>query len=135
MVSFELGKEIEIDAFRLFTSVEQRKNSEFLLNEERVFDSSSGLWIVSLSHVRDKTKNIFLHFFIELKTYQLSHSILLRWTHQINNRFIFHKLRAEIKLDFESSFFSWKGKLRGLTREIYSLALYQHLVPIMRQGV
>ena len=29
MVSFELGKEIEMDAFRLFTSVEQRKNSEF----------------------------------------------------------------------------------------------------------
>ena len=29
MVSFKLGKEIEKDAFRLVTSVEQRKNSEF----------------------------------------------------------------------------------------------------------
>ena len=28
----------------------------------------------SLSHARDKTKNIFLHFFTELKTYYLSHS-------------------------------------------------------------
>ena len=30
MVSFELGKEIEKDLFCLFTSVGQRKNSEFL---------------------------------------------------------------------------------------------------------
>ena len=29
MVSFELGKEIEKDVFHLFTSVGQRKNSEF----------------------------------------------------------------------------------------------------------
>ena len=29
MVSFELGKEIEKDVFRLVTSVGQRKNSEF----------------------------------------------------------------------------------------------------------
>ena len=29
MVSFELGKEIERDVFRLVTSVGQRKNSEF----------------------------------------------------------------------------------------------------------
>ena len=30
MVSFELGKEIEKDVFRLVTSAEQRKNSEYL---------------------------------------------------------------------------------------------------------
>ena len=29
MVSFELGKEIDRDVFRLVTSVGQRKNSEF----------------------------------------------------------------------------------------------------------
>ena len=29
----------------------------------------------SLSHARDKTKNIFLSFFTELKTYQLTYSI------------------------------------------------------------
>ena len=29
MVSFELGKEIEKDIFRLVTSVGQRKNSDF----------------------------------------------------------------------------------------------------------
>ena len=32
------------------------------------FDSSWGLRIFSLSHTRDKTKNIFLHFFTDLKT-------------------------------------------------------------------
>ena len=35
------------------------------------FDSSWGLRIFSLSHARDKTKNIFLYFFTELKTYHL----------------------------------------------------------------
>ena len=39
--------------FRLVTSVGRRKNSEF----------------------RDKTKNIFLYFFTEPKTYNLSYSI------------------------------------------------------------
>ena len=29
----------------------------------------------SLSHARDKTKNIFRYFFIKLKTYSLSYSI------------------------------------------------------------
>ena len=33
-----------------------------------------GLRIFSLSYVRDKTKNIFLYFFTELKTYHLSYS-------------------------------------------------------------
>ena len=39
------------------------------------FDSSWELRIFSLSHARDKTKNIFLYFFTELKTYHLSYSI------------------------------------------------------------
>ena len=38
-------------------------------------DSSWGLRIVSLSHAREKTKNIFLYFFTELKTTYLSYSI------------------------------------------------------------
>ena len=38
-------------------------------------DSSWGLRIVSLSHAREKTKNIFLYFFTELKTIYLSYSI------------------------------------------------------------
>ena len=39
MVSFEFGKEIEKDVFRLITNVGQRKNS---------------------AHARDKAKNVFL---------------------------------------------------------------------------
>ena len=39
------------------------------------FDSSWGLRIFSLSHAHDKTKNIFLYFLTELKTYYLSYSI------------------------------------------------------------
>ena len=38
------------------------------------FDSSWELRIFSLSYARDKTKNIFLNFFTELKTYFLSYS-------------------------------------------------------------
>ena len=38
-------------------------------------DSSWGLRIVSLSHAREKTKDIFLYFFTELKTIYLSYSI------------------------------------------------------------
>ena len=38
------------------------------------FNSSWGLRIFSLSKARDKTKNIFLYFFTELKTYHVSYS-------------------------------------------------------------
>ena len=38
------------------------------------FNSSWGLRIFSLSNACDKTKNIFLYFFAELKTYYLSYS-------------------------------------------------------------
>ena len=58
MASFELGKEIEKDGFCPVTSVGQRRNSE-----------TSGF------RARDGTKNIFLYFFIEFKTYHLSYSI------------------------------------------------------------
>ena len=45
-------------------------------------ESSWGLTIVSLSHARGKTKNIFLYFFTKLKTYYIPHSIYFRitWT-------------------------------------------------------
>ena len=39
------------------------------------FDSSWRLRTFSLSHARDKTKNIFIHFFTELITYFLTYSI------------------------------------------------------------
>ena len=39
------------------------------------FDSSWELRIFSLSNARNKTKNIFLNFFTELKTYYFSYSI------------------------------------------------------------
>ena len=39
------------------------------------FNSSWGLRIFSLSNARDKTKNIFLYFFTELKTYHVSYFI------------------------------------------------------------
>ena len=39
------------------------------------FDSSWELRFFSLSYARNKTKNIFLNFFTELKTYYLSYSI------------------------------------------------------------
>ena len=49
--------------------VVQHRNAE---SEGLRFDSSWGIRIFSLSHARDKTKNIFLCIFTELKTYYLS---------------------------------------------------------------
>ena len=100
MVSFELSKEIEKDVFRHFTSLGERKNSESpwgiepqtfgfcahlslcgsvvghpsTESEGLRFDSSWGLRIFSFSHACEMTKNIFLYFFTELKTYHLSNS-------------------------------------------------------------
>ena len=48
----------------------------FVESEGLRFDSSWGLQIFSVSHARDKTKNIFLYFFIGLKIYHLSHFYL-----------------------------------------------------------
>ena len=39
-------------------------------------DSSWGLNFFVLSHARDRTKNIFLYFFTELKTNHLAYSII-----------------------------------------------------------
>ena len=89
--------QIEKCGFRLVTSVGQRKNSESSWGiqpqtfgfraptlcgsdvEQRSaeseglrFDSSWVFRLFSLTHARDKTKNIFLYFFTELKTYHLS---------------------------------------------------------------
>ena len=47
--------DIKKDVFHLFMSMRQRKNSE--------------------SYICDKSKNIFLYFFNELKTYHLSYPI------------------------------------------------------------
>ena len=52
--------------------VVQHRNAE---SEGLRFDSSWGIRIFSLSHARDKTKNIFLCIFTELKTFHLSYSI------------------------------------------------------------
>ena len=49
----------------------------FLVESEGLrFDSSWGLGIFSVSHADDKTKNIFLYFFIGLKIYHLSYFYL-----------------------------------------------------------
>ena len=87
--------QIEKCGFRLVTSVGQRKNSEsswgiqthtfgfraptLCGSEHRSaeseglrFDSSWVFRLFSLTHACDKTKNIFLYFFTELKTYHLS---------------------------------------------------------------
>ena len=52
--------------------------------------SSWGLGIFSLSHVRDKTKDIFLYFITELKTYHLPYSIeRLSYSHlRVNRRIL-----------------------------------------------
>ena len=52
-------------------SVVEHRNAE---SEGLRFDSLWGLRMFSLSHARDKTKNIFLYTFTELKIYQLSYS-------------------------------------------------------------
>ena len=54
-------------------SVVEHRSAE---SEGLRFDSLWGLRIFSLSHARDKTKNIFLYFFTELKTYHLSYSVM-----------------------------------------------------------
>ena len=100
LVSFELGKEIEKDVFLLVTNEGKRITSESpwgiepqtfgfcahlslcgsvighssAESEGLRFDSSWGLRIFSFSHAREMTKNIFLYFFTELKTYHLSYS-------------------------------------------------------------
>ena len=48
----------------------------FVESEGLRFDSSWGLRIFSVSHARDKTKNIYLYFFIRLKIYHLSYFYL-----------------------------------------------------------
>ena len=53
-------------------SVVEHRSAE---SEGLRFDSSKGLRIFSLSHVRNETKNNFLYFFIELKTYHLSYHL------------------------------------------------------------
>ena len=76
---------VEKDVFRLVTSVGKRKNMspwevyyEVYKTSVLKFDSSCGLRIFSLSHARDKTKNIFLYFFTAFKTYHLSYSVYKR---------------------------------------------------------
>ena len=56
---------IEKDVFRLV-------NSEIFLFVPR---SRLSPVFFSLSHARDMTKNIFLYFYAELKTYHLSYSV------------------------------------------------------------
>ena len=111
MVSFELGKEIEKYVFRLVTNVKERKNSEspwgiepqtfgfrahmlyHWATETKVsaeseglrFDSSWELGSYSFSLARDKKKNIFLYFFTELKTYQISYSIYKHYANDVAN--------------------------------------------------
>ena len=53
------------------------------------FNSSWGLRIFSLCHTCDKTKNIFLYFFTELKTYHLSNFYLktLRYQHCLSYQY------------------------------------------------
>ena len=103
LVSFELGKEIEKDVFLLVTSEGKRITFESpwgiepqtfgfcahlrplslcgsvvehpsTESESLRFDSSWGLRIFSFSHACDITKNIFLYFFTEHKTYHPSYS-------------------------------------------------------------
>ena len=49
------------------------------------FNSSWGLRSYSFSLVRDKKKNIFLYFFTELKTYQISYSIYKHYAIEVAN--------------------------------------------------
>ena len=53
-------------------SVVEHRSAE---SEGLRFDSSKGLRIFSLSHVRNETKNNFLYSFIELKTYHFSYHL------------------------------------------------------------
>ena len=58
-----------------------------VLHTARISMSSWGLEMFSLSHARDKTKNIFLYFFTGLKTYHLPYSIeRLSYSHLRANR-------------------------------------------------
>ena len=81
LVSFELGKEIEKDVFLLVTSEEKRITSESPWGiEPQTFGFCAHLSLCgsvvghSFSHAREMTKNIFLYFFTEHKTYHLSYS-------------------------------------------------------------
>ena len=51
----------------LRNSYDTRRRTEF---KGLRFGSSWGLRVLSLSHARDKTKNVVLYFFNELRTYQ-----------------------------------------------------------------
>ena len=72
MVSFELGRDIRKDFYRLVTSVGQRKNSEE--SNLRLSDSTlrcsttepQRLWELRVFFARDKTISIFLYFFFSV---------------------------------------------------------------------
>ena len=85
MVSFELGEEIGKDAFRLLTSVEQRKTSEsargiephifgfHLRASEHEIPWSGVRFLMETQdlfffHARDKTNNVFLDITFTMKT-------------------------------------------------------------------
>ena len=79
MVSFELSKEIGKDVFRFVTSVGQRKKFRVPLRKRtsdlripRSDALSHGDSVFSLSHAREKTKNIFLQCGIVAKL-RISH--------------------------------------------------------------
>ena len=91
MVSFELGKEVKKDVFRLITSVEQRKNSEspqrdsgrgtrrsevrFLMGNQNFFDLLSVTMLTCPIFYRDQTSalssRITLSMFA-IKTYLIA---------------------------------------------------------------
>ena len=52
-----------------------------VLHTTRINNVDSVMFVDSLSHVRDKMKNIFLYFFTELKTYHLSYFHLMIYSY------------------------------------------------------
>ena len=54
-----------------------------VLHTTRINNVDSVMFVDSLSHVRDKMKNIFLFFFTELKTYHLSYFYLMIYSYHL----------------------------------------------------
>ena len=80
-------------------SVVEHRSAE---TESLRFDSSWELRIVSLSHARDKTKNVF-YFFTELKTHHLSYSISINQCYEYCSQKDQHVIDWSTLFSFEFS--------------------------------
>ena len=91
------------------------------------FDSSEGLTVFPLSHTDDKTKNIFLYFFTELKTYHLSYSFtnnMLQYAPEEKN---FEVVTLEVSWDCIISRCNWLSQTKAAQSGLKLSVFHTHV--------